>query len=114
MVRIYHNPKCSKSRQVLEILQSKGLEIEVKLYMKDGLTKSEILEILQLLNVEVRDIMRVKEVEYKENNLDDDKLSQDELIDKIIEIPRLLERPIVINGSKAVMGRPPEKILDII
>lgn len=113
-VKIYHNPRCSKSRQALEILENKNIKPEIILYLEKGLTENEIKEILKLLNAKPREIMRLKEADYKENNLKDENLSDEDLIKAICKFPKLLERSIVINGQKARIGRPPEAILEII
>lgn len=113
MVIIYHNPRCSKSRQALEFLKQKNIKPEVILYLKDGLEIQEIKNILQLTNLSPRQIIRNSEAEYKENNLDDE-ISDDKLIKIITQIPKLLQRPIVINNQKAIIARPAEKILEIL
>lgn len=110
MIKIYHNPRCTKSRQTLELLQSKGIEPQVILYLEQGLTKTEIKEILSKLELSVRDIIRKNEEEFK----DIKNLSDEELIAAIVKTPKLLERPIAINGSKATIGRPPENVLGIL
>lgn len=114
MIQIYHNPRCTKSRQALELLQSKGIVPQVILYLEQGLTKTEITEILSKLKLPVREIMRTKEEEFKEQNLADQNLSFDDLIAALVKTPKLLERPIVINGNKAAIGRPTENILEIL
>ena len=114
LVKIYHNPKCSKSRQALELLQSKGITPQIILYLEQGLTEAEIKEILAKLNLPVRDIMRSKEDEFKDQNLDDQNLSDEDLIAAIVKTPKLLERPIVLNANKAAIGRPTENILEIL
>ena len=114
MIKIYHNPRCSKSRQALELLQSKGLEPQVVLYLEQAPTKTEIKEILAKLKLTARDIMRTQEDEFRAQNLSDKNLSDDDLISAIVNTPKLLERPIVINGNKAAIGRPLENILRIL
>lgn len=113
-VKIYHNPRCSKSRQALEILKEKNIEPEIIRYLEKGLEESEIKEILTLLNKSPREIMRKNEDDYKVNNLKDETLSDEALIKAICKFPKLLERSIVINDQKARIGRPPESILEII
>ncbi len=113
-IKIYHNPRCTKSRQTLEILKSKGVESEVILYLENSPTFAEVENLLKLLNAKPRDIMRKKEAEYKEQNLKDENLSDKDLIEAIIKTPKLLERPIVVNGNKAAIGRPPENVLEIL
>lgn len=114
MVKIYHNPKCTKSRQALELLQSKGITPQIILYLEQGLEEAEIKEILAKLKLPVRDILRTKEDEFKDQNLDDKNLRDQDLIAAIAKTPKLLERPIVINNNKAAIGRPTENILGIL
>ncbi len=113
-IKIYHNPQCTKSRQTLELLESKGLTPKIIFYLKDPLSFAEIEKILKMLALEPRDIIRKNEVEYKEQNLGDEKLSNQNLIEAIIKTPKLLERPIVVNGNLAAIGRPPENVLRIL
>lgn len=112
-IKIYHNPRCSKSRQAIELLESKNLNFEIKLYLQDSLTSEEITTILNMLKLPAINIIRQKEAEFKENNLSPN-MSDEQLIKAIIKSPKLLERPIVINGKKAAIGRPVENILDIL
>ncbi len=111
-VKIYHNPKCSKSRQVLDLIKNKGIAPEMVLYLEKRLSFAEVEEILQMLKLRPRDIMRKGEEEYK--NFADLNLSDHDLIAAIVENPKLLERPIVVNGNKAAIGRPPENVLGIL
>ncbi len=113
-VKIYHNPRCSKSRQTLQLLKDNNIEPEVVEYLKTLPSREELERILDMLGVEPRELMRRKEKEYKELGLDDPGLSRDQLIDAMIEHPRLIERPIVIKDGKAAIGRPPEKVLEIL
>ena len=114
-VTIYHNPRCSKSRQTLALLEEQGITPKVVEYLKDIPTKEQLADILNMLGLSsARDLMRKKEAEYKENGLDNDGLSEDQLLEAMIKHPRLIERPIVIKGSKAAIGRPPESVLDIL
>ena len=113
-ITIYHNPKCSKSRRVLEIIKSKNIEPTVILYLENKLSKTEVKNLLVKLNLTIRDIIRTGEKEYKDNNLKNEKLNKNELIDFLIKFPKLLERPIVIKNNKAVIGRPPENILNFL
>ena len=113
MIKIYHNPRCSKSRQALELLKSKNIDPEIILYLEKSLSVAEVEGILDLLNITARDILRKKESEFKELGLNNLDLSQEEIIKSIVKAPKLLERPIVINGSKAAIGRPLENILEI-
>ncbi len=113
-IKIYHNPRCSKSRQTLEILQSRQQSPTVIEYLKTPPTVKELEHILNMLGMEPRQLMRTKEAEYQELDLDNDKLSRKQLIQAMVDHPKLIERPIVIHNNKAVIGRPPEKILEII
>ena len=113
-VEIYHNPRCSKSRQTLQILKDNGVEPDVVEYLKTPPDRATLIQILEMLGMEPRDLMRKKEKEYKENNLSDPDLSRDQLIDAMLAYPKLIERPIVIKNGKAAIGRPPEKVLEII
>jgi arsenate reductase len=113
-VEIYHNPRCSKSRQTMQILEENGVEPEVVEYLKSPPDHQTLEQILQMLNMEPRDLMRKGEAEYKENNLDNPELSRAELIDAMVAHPKLIERPIVIKNGKAAIGRPPESVLEII
>lgn len=112
--KIYHNPRCSKCRLTMELLSKQGIEPEVVEYLNTPPDKAELVEILDMLKLEPRELMRTHEAEYKDNNLSDDSLSREQLIDAMIQYPKLIERPIVINNGKAAIGRPPEKILDIL
>ena len=113
-VTIYHNPRCSKSRQTLELLRSRGLEPDIVEYLKTPPGKSELSGILALLGMGPRELMRKKEAEYKANGLDGGGLSDDQLLDAMIEYPVLIERPIVLANGKAAIGRPPENVLEIL
>jgi len=111
---IYHNPQCSKSRKALEIIKSKNIEPTIILYLKNKLSKNEVKNLLMKLGLSIRDILRIEEDEYKNNNLKNEKLSSDELIDFLIKFPKLLERPIVIKNNKAAIGRSSENILNLL
>jgi arsenate reductase len=113
-VTIYHNPKCSKSRQTLSLLEEQGVSLKVVKYLEDVPSAAKLNEILTLLDIEPRDLMRRKEKEYGENNLADENLSRAQLIDAMVKFPRLIERPIVLANGKAAIGRPPEDVLKII
>lgn len=112
-MKFYHNPRCGKSREALKILQEKGIEPEIIEYLKDIPTHAELENILQKLDMDAEDLLRKNEKVYKEmykgKDLDDAKW-----IDAMIAEPKLIERPIFINGDKAVVGRPPEKVLELI
>ena len=113
-IRILHNPRCSKSRATKQILDDNNVDYQTVEYLKETPTKEELVEILGLLDMEPRDLMRKGEAAYKENNLGDENLSRDALIDAMIANPILIERPIVVANGKAVIGRPPENVLDIL
>jgi len=113
-VRIFHNPKCSKCRLTMDILDDKGVETTVVEYLNTPPDNNELNEVLELLGIEPRELMRKHETPYKENNLDNPDLSREQLIQAMIDNPILIERPIIINGNKATIGRPPEKVLDIL
>jgi len=113
-VTIYHNPHCSKSRQTLQLLEAHGVRPTVVEYLRTPPDEAGLRHILDLLGVEPRAIMRSDEAEYREAGLDDPNLSRDELIHALLAHPRLIQRPIVISGNRAVLGRPPEKVLEIL
>lgn len=110
---IYHNPRCSKSRQTLELLQQRGIEPEVVLYLERPPTKKLLKELVKKLNIGVRDLLRRGEEEYKTLNLADTNLSDDALLSAMIAHPKLIERPIVVCGEHARLGRPPENVLEL-
>lgn len=113
-VIIYHNPRCSKSRTTLQLLEDQGTQTEIVEYLKTPPNKQQLTEILDMLKLEPRQLMRTQEAEYKENNLADDSLSREQLIDAMVNFPKLIERPIVISQGKAAIGRPPENVLEIL
>jgi len=113
-VTLYHNPRCSKSRAALALLEEKGVEPEIVEYLKNPPSAAEIKKILKMLNMEPRDLMRKKEKEYSENNLKDPTLTTDDLITAMVANPKLIERPLVLTGGKAAVGRPIENILEIL
>jgi len=113
-ITIYHNPKCSKSRQTLDLLEEKGLTPTIIEYLKNPPTAEKLKEILSLLKISPRDLMRKKEDEYKELGLKNPELSDEELIGSMVKHPILIERPIVLANGKAALGRPPEQVLNIL
>jgi len=113
-VTIYFNPKCSKCRLSLELLEKEGQQAEIIEYLSTPPDAATLTSILDMLGMEPRDLMRKREQEYSEAGLDKPGLSHADLINAMIEYPRLIERPIVIKNGKAILGRPPEKILDIL
>ncbi len=112
--QIYHNPRCSKSRQTLALLEENGVEPEIILYLENTPDEKELASVISKLGVSVRDVMRKGEDEYKEQNLSNPDLSDNELLAAMVASPKLIERPIVIKGKQAVIGRPPENVLDLI
>ena len=112
--KIYHNPRCSKSRQTLALLQENGVEPEIIEYLINPPSAKELTEVIKLLKVSPQDIMRKKEAEYKEAGLDNKNLSDKEQIKQMVAFPKVIERPIVIGNGKAAIGRPPENVLDIL
>jgi arsenate reductase len=113
-ITIYYNPRCSKSRATLELLKSENREPEVIEYLNTPPTKQNLESILDMLGMQPRDLMRTHEKEYAEAGLDNPDLSRADLIAAMIEYPCLIERPIVVTDGKAVIGRPPEKVLEIL
>ena len=113
-ITIYHNPKCSKSRQTLKLLEEQAKGIDVIEYLKNPPTVKKLKEILSLLKIPPRELMRKKETEYKELMLSNSNLSDKDLIESMVKHPILIERPIVLANGKAALGRPPENILNII
>jgi len=111
---IYHNPRCSKSRQTLELLDTHGVQANIVEYLKTPPTIEQLTEILSLLNMEPRELMRTNEPEYKDNALDNDALSREQLIQAMVDHPGLIQRPIVLSNGKAALGRPPEDVLEIL
>jgi arsenate reductase len=113
-VTIYFNPQCSKCRLTLDLLESKGQQPEIVEYLDSPPDTAALESILNMLGLEPRELMRTFEKEYAEAGLDNQSLSRAELIDALIKYPRLLQRPIVVKNGKAAIGRPPEKVIDIL
>ena len=112
-MKIYHNPRCSKSRQTLTILNEKNIKHEIVEYLKDNLITSDLKIIIKKLKIKPIELVRKNETIWKEK-YKGKKLSDEEIVQAMIENPKIIERPIVINGKKAVLGRPPENVLKII
>jgi len=113
-VKIFHNPRCSKSRMTLQLLNERDIEPDIIEYLQTPPNAQELEEILTLLKIQPRQLMRTHEQEYKDNNLADESLSREQLIEAMVKFPKLIERPIVITNGKAAIGRPPESILEIL
>lgn len=114
MVTIYHNPRCSKSRQALELLRARGIEPEIVRYLDTPPTAATIEDLLRRLGMNARALLRTGEPEYHDAGLDDPDLDEADIIAAMAHHPRLIERPIVVAGDRAALGRPPEKILEIL
>ncbi|HDS9457415.1 TPA: arsenate reductase (glutaredoxin) [Enterobacter asburiae] len=114
-VKIYHNPRCSKSRDTLSLLKSNGVEPEVVLYLETPPDAQTVRQLLHMLGMgSARELMRKKEDLYKSLNLDDSRLTETELVQAMVENPKLIERPIVVANGQARIGRPPEDVLEIL
>jgi len=114
MVTIYHNPRCSKSRQTLALIEENNVQAEVVLYLETPPSAAEIESLLGKLGIGARQLLRKGEDAYKENDLKNQALTDTQLIAAMAEFPKLIERPIVVKGDKAVLGRPPENVLGLI
>jgi arsenate reductase len=113
-VTIYHNPRCSKSRQTLALLEAQGLQPTIIKYLETPPTAAQLQQILTLLALTPRQLMRTKEAEYQALQLDDPSKSDADLIAAMLATPKLIERPIVLANDKAAIGRPPENVLTIL
>ena len=109
-MKIYHNPRCSKSRQALQLIREQGLEPEIILYLESPPTEAELRDILQKLGKNADDILRKCEADYKAHFTAISRTDEKALIDLLVAYPKVIERPIVVSGAKAVIGRPPEAI----
>ena len=113
-VTIYHNPRCGTSRKTLELIRKKGIEPKIIEYLKTPPTEKELHEVLKLLGMEPRELMRTKEAEYSRYHFDNPKLRRAQLIAAMVRHPVLIERPIVLSGGRAALGRPPENVENIL
>ena len=113
-VTIYHNPRCSKSRQTLQLLQEKGIEPEIVRYLETPPDAAQLRSVLKMLGIGPRELMRTKEKEYKESGADNPELDDEQLIALMVAHPKLIERPIVVSEGRAAIGRPPESVLEIL
>lgn len=112
-MKIYHNPRCSKSRQTLAILEEKAVNVEIIEYLKDIPTTEELSELIKKLNISPEELVRKSEKDFKEN-FKGKTLTDKEWVEAMIEFPKLIERPIVVKNNKAVLGRPPENVLNLL
>ena len=112
-VTIWHNPRCSKSRNAVTLLEEKGVEADVVKYLDTPPTKEELISVLKMLGISARELMRTKEAIYKELNLKEE-TDEDKLIEAMVQNPKLIERPVVIKDGKAAIGRPIENIIDLL
>ena len=112
--KIYHNPKCSKSRQTLELIRGRGIEPEIILYLEGLLTSEDIASIIEMLKIRPLEIIRKNEADFKESFTVAGHLNDEQLIKLMCLYPKVIERPIVINKGMAVIGRPPENVLKIL
>ena len=112
-MKIYHNPRCSKSRQTLNLIKEKGVEVEIIEYLKVIPSEKELSSIIKFLGIKPEKLLRKGEVDYKEN-FKGKILSDEEWISAMVQYPKLIERPIVVSGNKAILGRPPENVLDLL
>jgi len=113
-LQLYHNPRCSKSRQALDLLQERGYSPEIIEYLKTPPDVDTLKQVLDRLQLKPRDILRKKEKEYLELGLDDETLTDDQILQAIVKAPKLLERPILVRGDRAAIGRPTENLLPLL
>ncbi|MGJ7902897.1 arsenate reductase (glutaredoxin) [Lysobacter sp. 1R34A] len=112
--RLYHNPRCSKSRGALELLQARGVEPALIAYLDTPPSVAELRELLALLDLPARDLLRSGEDEYRDLRLADPALGDEQLIAVMAAHPRLIERPVFVHAGRAVIGRPPERVLELL
>lgn len=113
-ITIWHNPRCSKSRQTLQLIRDRGVEPTIVEYLKTPPSTAELSDALDQLGLQPKELMRKKEALYKELSLGDERLSRAKLIAAMVDNPVLIERPVVFRGKRAVLGRPPENVLDLL
>ena len=111
---IYHNPRCSKSRQTLALLTDRGIEPTIILYLENTPDQNELKGLLKKLGISARQLLRKGEEAYKQHGLANQDLSDEQIIQAMVESPKLIERPIVVSGDRAMLGRPPENVLEMI
>ena len=112
--RLYHNPRCSKSRETLDLLQQKGIQPRIIAYLETPLSADDLRDVQKMLGVPARALVRTSEAEYSEMGLADPAKTDDELIAALVAHPRLIQRPIFVHEGRAVFGRPPENVLEIL
>ena len=110
-IKIFHNPRCSKSRQTLSILADNEIDIDIVEYLKETPNKETLVKIINLLDIKPRDLLRKSEAVYKEKGLNNENLTDDDLVQHMLDNPILIERPIVFDDYRAIIGRPPENVL---
>lgn len=113
-ITLYHNPRCSKSRRTLELLRDRGIEPRILKYLETPPDPATLERLLEQLGLEPRELMRKQEKEYKENELANPVLTREELIAAMVAHPKLIERPILVKDDRAVLGRPPEAVLELL
>ena len=111
---LYHNPDCSKSRAALALLESNDISPEIVYYLDDPLSAEQIRELMAKIGIGLQDLLRANEPEFDAYDLADESLSEELIMDIVVKHPRLIQRPIFVNGNKAVIGRPPEKVLSLL
>ncbi len=112
-ITLWHNPRCSKSRAVNTLLEEQGVEVEIVKYLEEDFTVSQLKELLEMLGIEARELMRTKEMIYEELNLKEES-NPEKLIEAMVAYPKLIERPIVIKDGKAIIGRPIENVINLL
>jgi len=112
--RLYHNPRCSKSRGALELLRERGIEPEIVPYLETPPSPAELRALLDTLGLSARELLRTGEDEYEALGLADESLAESALIEAMSTHPRLIERPIFVHGGRAIVGRPPERVLELL
>lgn len=112
--KIFHNPRCSKSRQTLQILKDNECDTEIILYLETDIDQSVLESIIKKSSLSPRELLRKGEQEFKDNDLKNKNLSDQEIIEVMVKHPKVIERPIVVKGDKAILGRPPENVLELI
>lgn len=111
---LWHNPRCSTSRRALELLRERGVEPRLVLYLETPPTALQLQRVLGLLKLEPRELMRTREAAYRDAGLDDPTLDRDALIEAMVANPILIQRPVALSGDRAALGRPPERVLDLL